>query len=152
MLPILIAAAIFASTPGWHVGHGSVQACGEVPADCKEAASWASTVPYRDCGNCIPHRTLTVLPPAGIVIELNASVTRSTPSWMRRVRWPLRVRPSDVNGLEGVPARIGVVQRYVLIGRVQLSLFVYFGRVHPTASQLARANAELARCRPPRVR
>jgi hypothetical protein len=100
-------------------------------------------VSYHDCGNCVPpHRTLAVLPPDGIVIqELNG---RERPSRIASRSWPPRIRAGEVTGpFEGEPPRYGVFQFSGRTGSIERSLFVWFGRSHPTAQQLARANAEL---------
>jgi hypothetical protein len=134
----------FHAAPGWHVGSSRAKPCeASSPARCVWAAGWASTVPYRDCPNCIaPHRTLAHLPPDGIVIQLTN--VRERPLHMRPGTWPPRVRARDVTGpFEGEPRRFGVFQFTVRTGTVERSLFVWFGRMHPTARQLARANAEL---------
>ena len=64
--------------------------------------------------------------------------------------WPPTIRSRDVGGLEGVPPRNGLYQRFARYGRVEAYVFAFFGRAHPTASQLAAANAELATVRPHR--
>ena len=57
--------------------------------------------------------------------------------------WPATVRPDQVAGLEGPPARIGVYQRFARVGNTELTMFVFFGRAHPSAAQLKAANDEL---------
>jgi hypothetical protein len=134
----------FAAAPGWHVGSRPARPCvGVSPSQCVSASGWASTVRYRDCPDCVPpHRTLAHLPPGGIVIQLTKA--RERPERARAGRWPPRIRGHDiVGGLEGTPHRYGVFQRFVRTGHVEQSLFVWFGRVHPTRHQLTRANAEL---------
>jgi hypothetical protein len=150
MLPLL-AAAIFAAAPSWHAGHGPVHACVGVPASrCVEASSWAATVRLRDCANCLPHRTLAVLPANGIVLQLTVAIEHSgfRPA---RARWPIRIDRQDiVAGFEGISARYGVFNRIRRIGALEVSVWAFFGRAKPTAAQLARADAELARVRLPR--
>jgi hypothetical protein len=109
-------------------------------------------VRYRDCANCSPpHKTLAVLRPNGIVIQLiNA---RERPPYGRSGSWPPpRLRASQVHGgFEGeTPSEhIGVIQLVVWSrDGVEHFLFVWFGRTHPTARQLSRANAELPTVRP----
>jgi hypothetical protein len=93
-----------------------------------------------------PHRTLAHLPPNGIVIQLTK--TRERPSRMQSGTWPPRIRQKDVHaGFEGVPPRYGAYQYAVRTGKIERSLFVWFGRAHPTRHQLARANAELRTAR-----
>jgi hypothetical protein len=100
-------------------------------------------VSYRDCGDCVPpHRTLAALPPDGIVIqELNGA---ERPSVFGPRQWPPRIRARDVTGpFEGEPPKYSVFQFNGRTGSTERSLFVWFGRAHPSAQQLARANAEL---------
>jgi hypothetical protein len=139
----------FRAAPGWHVGHTLAHACvGVSRSRCVTAEAWASTVRYRDCPNCVaPHKTLDVLPPSGIVIQL--SKARERPEYGQRGSWPPRLRAAQVTGpFEGEPARFGVIQLMVRSREgVERSLFVWFGRAHPTRRQLARANAELRTAR-----
>ena len=98
---------------------------------------------YRDCGNCVPpHRTLAALPPDGIVIqELNGT---ERPSVFGARPWPPRIRARDVTGpFEGEPPKYGVFQFNGRTGSIERSLFVWFGRAHPSAQQVVRANTEL---------
>jgi hypothetical protein len=131
-LLLVVAPPHFRAEPGWHVGSGS-------------SWGWASTVPYRDCRDCIPpHRTLAQLPPGGILIQLGNSRLERPPQ-ARPGRWPPRIRLKDVRpgGAEGIPPRVGYAQWFVRRGKVEHYLWVWFGRSHPTRRQLARANAEL---------
>ena len=155
LLPVFIAVALltvapphFRSAPGWHVGSTRAQACvGVSRSRCVQAEARASTVRYRDCANCSPpHKTLATLPPSGIVVQLTNS--RERPPYGPRGSWPPpRLRASQVHGgFEGEPPseHIGVIQLMVRSrDGVEHFLFVWFGRTHPTARQLARANAEL---------
>ena len=151
LLAILLVVPIphFRATPSWHVGSaGPAHACAYVsPSRCMQAAGWASTVRYRDCPNCIPpHGTLAHLPPGGIVIQL--TYVRERPDRAQVGSWPPRIRTRDVRaGFEGVPNRYGVFQTFIRTGHLERSLFVWFGRAHPTRHQLARANAELRTAR-----
>ena len=121
---------VFALLVGWYAGPG-----------------WAGTVPLRDCGNCIPHRTLTYLPADGIVIQMHA-YPEERQFRPPRATWPLHIARRDVvSGFEGVPARYGVVQRVALVGHREVYLWVWFGRARPTTVQLHRANVMLARAR-----
>ncbi|HKS79013.1 MAG TPA: hypothetical protein VJQ07_09125 [Gaiellaceae bacterium] len=137
-LLLVVAPPHFRAATGWHVGSRSCT--GISPYRCAQASGWASTVRYRDCGNCVPpHRTLAHLPPGGIVIQVS-----NTQGHFGYEKWPPRIRARDVTaGFEGVPDRYGVFQRLVRTGSLDHSLFVWFGRAHPTRRQLARANAEL---------
>ena len=150
----LLALALVVSPPhfqaglGWHVGSRPAHACPGVPARrCVQASGWASTVRYRDCGDCVPPpRTLAHLPSNGIVIQL--LYARERP-WRAPVgKWPPRIRARDVAaGFEGAPDRYSYFQTFVRIGTLERYLFVWFGRKHPTPHQLARANAELRTAR-----
>jgi hypothetical protein len=116
------------------------------------AEAWASTVPYRDCPNCVPpHKTLATLPPDGIVIQLTDA--RERPPYGRPGSWPTRIRASQVSrgpgAGEGMPDRISYAQLIVRSPHdVEHFLWLWFGRSRPTAQQLARANAELQTVRP----
>ena len=143
-LLLVVSPPYFHAAPGWHVGSKPAHSCPGVPRSrCVQAEGWASTVRYRDCGDCVPpHRTLAELPPDGIVIqELNG---RERPAKIGTRPWPPRIRARDVVGpFEGEPPRYGVFQYTARTGTTERSLFVWFGRRHPTRRQLARANAEL---------
>src|SRR5712691_8992845 len=68
----------FAPRPGWYVGVGKADACPGVSANrCSRVSSWASTVRWRDCSYCLPHRTVAALPPAGVAIQI--SLVRENP-------------------------------------------------------------------------
>jgi hypothetical protein len=149
MLVVAVAAAAlvparFAPRSGWHAGAGAVHACPGVTARrCRQVGSWAATVPWRDCGECLPHRTVARLPPDGIAIQI--SVARENPLVLRNPL-PLPVRVSFaavVAPFEGLPPRIGVFQTSGRRGRDEVLVTVFFGRSRPTAAQLARAEAEL---------
>lgn len=139
-----VAAPHFRTGSDWQVGTQAAQTCpGVSRKQCVQANGWASTVPYRDCGNCVPpHGTLAALPPDGIVIqELNG---RERSSKIGSRPWPPRIRARNVTGpFEGEPPKYSVFQYTARTGTTERSLFVWFGRPHPTAKQLARANAEL---------
>jgi hypothetical protein len=106
--------------------------------------SWASTVRFRDCGDCVPpHRTLDRLPRDGIVVQLmlarEAKRVRE-----RTLAWPPKITRRDVVGpLEGTPDRIAGAMRFGRLHDFDASVWVFFGRRRPTAAQLVRANAEL---------
>ncbi|HEY3552016.1 MAG TPA: hypothetical protein VGK69_13270 [Gaiellaceae bacterium] len=134
LLALLLAVAPphFQAGHGWHVGAGT-------------SWGWASTVPYRDCRDCIPpHRTLAHRPPGGTLIQLGNHRTERPPQ-ARLGKWPPRIRAKDVHpgGAEGIPRHVGYAQWFIRSGKVEHYLWLWFGRVHPTRRQLARANAEL---------
>ena len=149
--PLTVARPHFRPAPGWHLGSTGEQTCvGVTRSRCVQAEAWASTVSYRDCPNCSPPpKTLAVLPPGGIVIQL--SNARERPHYGPRGSWPPpRLRAPQVHGpFEGEPARIGVIQLTVRRrNNLEHFVFVWFGRAHPTPRQLARATAELRTARP----
>src|SRR5260370_806979 len=102
------AAARFAPRPGWRAGAARMHACpGVSPARCRAAWSWAASVPWRDCVECLPHRTLAQMPADGIAIQVSVAIERPFPAWLRRKAWPPRIHPSQFVGpLEALPGRI----------------------------------------------
>ena len=132
----------FRDAPGWHVGSTRAHACVGVSAKrCVQAEAWASTVRYRDCPDCVPpHRTLAKLPRDGIVIQL--SYGRERPSRTPLAPWPPRIVPHP-GPFDGVPARLSLFGKSGRTGATEWSLYVWFGRRHPTPDQIARATAEL---------
>jgi hypothetical protein len=144
-LALVVSPPHFQAAPGWHVGSRPAHACPGVAASrCVQASGWASTVRYRDCPDCVPpHRTLGRLPANGILIQL--SNARERPARAPVGRWPVPIRQKDLiaGGGEGIPRHVGYAQWLVRNRGVEHYLWVWFGRVHPTRRQLARANAEL---------
>jgi hypothetical protein len=134
--------ARFPQTAGWQVGAGHVHACTDMARDrCAQAGSWATTGVWRDCTECLPQRTVAELPSDGIAMTLVMGRGPNAPK--RVLRWPPSLRPADAKTLEGLPARIGVIQRSGLVHGFTTYVFVFFGRPRPTAAQVARARAEL---------
>jgi hypothetical protein len=147
-LVLVVTPPHFRAAPAWHVGTRPAHSCpGVSRSRCVQAEGWASTVRYRDCGDCVPpHLTLAHLRPDGIVIQILAG--RERPEHGPEGKWPPRIRARDITiGFEGEPNRYGAFQRFVRTGTLERSLFVWFGRAHPTRRQLARANAELRTAR-----
>jgi hypothetical protein len=140
--------ALFAAHGGWHTGHDRVHACPGVSASrCVSVESWAATVPWRDCGGCLPHRTIASLPPNGIALQVFVAVEHPLVA-KRRIAWPPTIRARDVvAGGEGIASRYGVFQLFARAGAREVYVWAFFGRAHPTRAQLARANAELATAR-----
>ena len=136
----------FTPANGWHLRKGKVHACPGVPASrCSEVRSLASTTRWRDCVECLPHRTVAAMRGDGIAIQISVAIERPV-RVARTFAWPPRVSgPSVHAGFEGLPGRIGVYQGSTLVGKRELSVFVFFGRSRPTARQLHSANAELRR-------
>ncbi len=147
-----LAPAHFAARPGWHTGAAKPTACPGVSASrCSQATSWASTIRWRGCTACLPHKTIEALPPDGIALQISLATEERRPHWLKPAAWPARIRATDVvSGLEGVSARFGVFQHYQRVGRYEVTVWAFFGRPHPTAAQLRAANAELAAARLPR--
>jgi hypothetical protein len=109
--------------------------------------SVASTTRFRDCLECLPHRTVSAMHAKDIAIQLMVAIERPT-RLKRTFAWPPRVtRRAVVSPFEGLPARIGVYEGATLIGGREVSVFIVFGRAAPTNRQLKRANAELRRVR-----
>lgn len=144
-----LTAAVFAFHPGWHTGATRPHPCSGVSAaSCAQAESWAATVRWRDCADCVPpHRTLAVVPADGVAIHVTVGVERPA-RLARAVAWPPTVRAADVHApLEGAPTRIGAWELSGHVGAVDVFVNVFFGRPHPSRAQLASAKAELARAR-----
>jgi hypothetical protein len=143
-----LVAAVFAAVGGWHVGAGQVHACPGVPAArCVQVASWASTVRWRDCPTCLPHKTIATLPPSGVALQV--FVSRETPGITRpTLVWPPHITSASLSGIEGVSNRYGVYQRFARVGDGEYAyVWAFFGRAQPTQAQLAKANAEFATTR-----
>jgi hypothetical protein len=135
--------ARFPARAGWHVGAGHVHACpGMAVARCAQAGSWATTDVWRDCAECLPQKTVAGLPGDGIAMTL--VVGRGPHAPKQALHWPPRLRAGEARSFEGLPSRIGVVQRGGVAHGLTTYLFVFFGRPHPTAAQVARAQAEVA--------
>jgi len=136
--------ALFAPQAGWHTGHGGGHACPGVSASRGvQAASWAATLPWRGCGECLPHQMIAALPRDGIILQVTGAVER--PLVARRTpSWPATIRAQDVSaGFESVSHRYGVYQLFARFGRVEAYVWAFFGRAHPTAAQLAATNPTL---------
>jgi hypothetical protein len=134
---------------GWDVRRNRVHACpGVLASRCSQVTSLASTTRWRDCVECLPHKTLALMPRSGIAIQITVSVEHP-PRAGHTFAWPPRVKRAQVQaGFEGLPSRIGVYQAAsLIIKKREVSLFVWFGRSRPTVSQVSRANAELRRAR-----
>ena len=131
-LLLVVSPPHFQGGNGWHVGaHGSW--------------GWASTVTNRDCPDCVPpHHTLAQLQPGGILIQLGNHSVEYKPQASPGA-WPPRIRPRDLTagGGEGIPRRVSFGEWFIRRKGIEHYLWVWFGRVHPTHRQLARANAEL---------
>src|SRR4051812_47985784 len=139
-----LAPARFERAPGWQVGASRVTTCpGVSRRRCTETSSWASTAPWRDCARCAgAEKTLARIGPGGIVIYLGLSA--ETYREPRVLRWPPVLRGRQVvSSVEGHAARFSLFGRGGRLHGFNAGLYVWFGRPHPTARQLARAQAEL---------
>jgi hypothetical protein len=140
---LALAPARFPPRAAWRTGHTGVHACpGVTPTRCVQATTWAATVRWRDCAECLPHATVAALPRDGIALQVGVAVEH--PSRLAGGQWPPRIRLRDVGaGFEGLPGRIGVYQHTARVRGVEVSVMVFFGRDRPSARQRAAAEAEL---------
>ena len=82
------------------------------------------------------------MPRDGIILQV--TISSGTRLVGRRAgAWPPVIRPGNLSGIEGVSSRYGVFQLFARYGRRDVYVWAFFGRAHPTAAQLASANAEL---------
>jgi hypothetical protein len=138
---------VFAPQPGWHTGHTRVHPCPGVSADrCVQATSWAATIPWRGCADCLPHAMIAALPPDGIILQVSVSAERPL-AGRHAGAWPPTIRAGNLSGIEGVSGRYGVFQLFARYGQRDDYVWAFFGRAHPTRAQLAAANAELRAAR-----
>jgi hypothetical protein len=147
----VLAPAQFAPAQGWHVGTGKARACVGVSAErCTETWSWTSTVRWRDCRHCAPHKTLAVLQRDGVVITVTRVRERPIVA-KRQISWPPRIAARDVTaGVEGIPGRYGVYQLFARVAnRGEVMVWASFLRSRPTTAQLVAANARLGASRLP---
>jgi len=147
-VPARLEAAQFDPAVGWHLRRGIVHACPGVSASrCSQVTSTASTTRWRDCLNCLPHRTVAGMSWGGIGIQITLAVEHPIRA-RRTFAWPPHITRRNVHaGFEGLPGRIGVFQGQTRVGTHEVFIFVVFGRAVPTGRQLNRANAELQRAR-----
>ena len=150
LLSVSLASAVppiqFPAAPGWNAGTGAARSCGTPTKRCSESWAWTSTVKWRDCRECLPHKTLAILPRDGIIVTVTRVHQR--PIFAKRViAWPPRINPDRVTaGLEGVPARFGVYQSYARLRYGdEINVWAFFGCSKPSASQIAAANARLSK-------
>lgn len=141
-------AAVFAALGGWHVGAGQVHACPGVSASrCTTVTTFASTVRWRDCAECLPQKTLAALGPNGVALEVLLSVEHPE-SAKRSITWLPHITLSSLSGIEGISNHYGVYQLFARVGHgKEAYVWAFFGRARPTRAQLAEANAELATTR-----
>lgn len=130
-LVLAVAPPHFQARHGWHVG-------------AHRAWGYASTVRNRDCPCVPPHRTLAHLPPSGILIQVG-NYRAEHPPQASAGEWPPRIRRKGLiaGGGEGIPRQVSFGEWFIRRKGIEHYLWVWFGRIHPTPRQLARANAEL---------
>jgi hypothetical protein len=144
----LLTPAHFAPAAGWHTRVGKVHACPGVPASrCVQVFSVAATTRWRDCVECLPHRTVAAMSRNDVAIQIDVGRERAR-GLKSTFTWPPHIRRSQVvAGFEGLPSRISTYQGNTHVGKREVFVFVLFGRPRPTDLQLRRANAELRRVR-----
>ena len=148
MVAMLIALVLAppASLParqGWHVDRARLKDAG--CAGCLQTWSRASTVPYRDAPNDLPHRTMAALPRRGIIILVSRSWEPSPPGWMHRRR-PLRIVSAAITAsFEGntTNGRVSRWQASTWRAGSFVTVYVLFGSPVPAPATVARAQAEL---------
>lgn len=141
---VLLAPTLFSSHNGWHTGHGRVHACPGVSRPrCIEVESWAATIRWRGCGECLPHQTIAQLSRDGVALQIEVSVEHPLRTHAEIVSPPTITAGQVAAGFEGLPRTRGVYQRFGNLGRKEVYVWAFFGRSHPTSAQLAAANAEL---------
>ena len=140
--------ATFASAPGWYTGTSGPA---KIRPDGEQTDSWASTVPYRDASDQFPpHATLAALPADGIAIVAWLTRHPGNRSELPAGRPPFQLTDAQRGPFEGVPPDFATYQIGAYVrGRFDVVLWVFFGRAHPTAAQLDRAQAELDRLQLP---
>jgi hypothetical protein len=139
--------ALFAPQPGWQVGHQN-----------RPGLPRRFGQPLHASGELGGHDPVARLPPMFTPPDgrLVAAGRNRAPS-CRRGRttacraagraWPPKIRAKDLGGIEGIPSRSGVYQRFARFGPVEAYVWAFFGRSHPTSKQVAAANADLATVR-----
>jgi hypothetical protein len=133
--------ATFAPADGWLRGSSGAA---KIQPDGEQTTSWASTVPYRDSSDQFPpHETLAALPPDGVLVV----------AWLQQFgaehapleEPPFRLAEFTNGSFEGVPQQNATRMLHAGARNYGVTLWVFFGREHPTDEQLERAQAELDR-------
>lgn len=143
--PGTVEPATFAPADGWDTGSSGRA---QIQPDGQTTMSWASTIPYRDESlGFPPSRTLAALPPDGIVVlaRLDQYGRTNAPAG----RPPFRLSDFVEGSFEGLGPENSPRQLGVHVDDYDLQLWAFFGRAHPTAEQLARAQEELDRLQLP---
>ena len=113
-----------------------VHACPGVPASrCSQVRSVASTTRWRDCVECLPHRTLAAMPRNGIAIQITIAVEHPVRA-VHTFAWPPQVKGAQASagfGSAWPDRRLPSLEPY---RQARNQLFVWFGR-RPTVRQLA---------------
>ncbi len=140
--PGLAPPARFRPASGWYTKHAPTVRVGPETS----STTIASTVPYRDCLNCFPpHETVSRLPPGGIVIFLSLDASNRRPPVVAGQPSALRLHRRSCGPFEGIPDVATCALHAQVFGRYAVDGWVVFGRAHPAASQIERAQAELDR-------
>jgi hypothetical protein len=136
--------ATFAPTSGWYTGSSGPA---KVEPDGEYTSSWAATVQYRDLLNQFPpHQTLAALPPDGIAIVAWLTRTPGRRSELPPDQPPFELAHAHQGPFEGVPSDRETYQIAAHVpGRFDVTIWIFFGRAHPTREQLDAAQAELER-------
>lgn len=135
--------ALLPAHAGWSAGAARIVAAG-CPR-CIQTESWASSIPYADPPNQLPPwRTLAALPRNGVLVHVTRSWEPSPPRWIYRRR-PLHVdRGAIRTNFEGnAGERVSLWSTSTWRRGSYVTVWVFFGRPVPTASEVARAQAEL---------
>ena len=138
--------ARFAARPRWHV---ATSRAGRLLAQGGQTETAAATFPLGQHPFDVPPYRVTRLPADGIVIVLTLS--RSYPPWIGgRSHGSFHIDPRHVStSFEGMPSTVSMYQAFTKSAAYDRSLYVFFGRPHPTRAQVARAQAELDSVRYP---
>jgi hypothetical protein len=154
--PGTVEPATFVSAPDWYTGTNGP---GEAHPDGEQTRSWASTVPVLDEPFGFAQRTLESIPDHGIVIVVQLSRTSVAPPTAPDHNFPVLRPPyrlSQAHVSDSWEGQVRDLPEYAILSRVprgqgqyNADIRVFFGRPHPTAEQLERAQAELDRLRLP---
>ena len=139
--------ALFALHSGWHASDTKRSELAQAPPPTAASKREAGRQRFRGGGAAhgLPHDLVAVLPRDGIVLQVNVSVRATAHTARPAGAWPPRIpRQETSRWHRGSPRHVdGVYQLFARVGRIETYVWAFFGRAHPTAQQLAAANAEL---------
>jgi hypothetical protein len=140
--------ATFANAAGWYTG---TSGSAKIEPNGEQTTSWAATVPYRDPPTQFPpHATLAALPADGIAIVAWLSRMAGLQSELPTREPAFKLAQAHEGPFEGVPTGTATYQIATNVpDRFDVTLWIFFGRPHPTREQLDRAQAELDALRLP---